>query len=69
MRLSDNKKSFLLKKRKKRDFIFYRKIRKFNINPIPGFISYVENNKYSFLYESLEKGRKKEGFQFVGSIQ
>ncbi len=74
MRFSHNKKQFLSKKKNKKNFIFYKKINRFKYDPIPEFIQIVENNTFSFLYESVEKGKEKGrysicGFKSIKTIQ
>ncbi len=74
MNFSHNKKQFLSLLKNKKNFIFFKKINKFQSNPIPHCIKIVENNKYSFLYESVEKGKEKGrysicGFKSIKTIQ
>ncbi len=64
--ISHNKIQFLKKAKNKKDFIFYKKISKFSIDPIPYFMDTVGNTKYSFLYESVEKGKDKGRYTFCG---
>lgn len=66
MTFSHSKKQFDNLIKKKSSFIFYKKIIKFNSDPIPSFINLVEKNKYSFLYESVEKGREKGRYSICG---
>ena len=66
MTFSHSKKQFDNLIKKKSNFIFYKKILKLNYDPIPSFINLVEKNKYSFLYESVEKGREKGRYSICG---
>ena len=66
MTFSHSKKQFDNLIKKKSNFIFYKKILKLNSDPIPSFINLVEKNKYSFLYESVEKGREKGRYSICG---
>ena len=64
--ISHNKTQFLKKIKNKKDFIFYKRINKFSIDPVPYFMDTVGNTKYSFLYESVEKGKNKGRYTFCG---
>ena len=64
--ISHNKSQFLKKIKNKKDFIFYKKINKFSIDPVPYFMNKVGNTKYSFLYESVEKGKNKGRYTVCG---
>jgi len=64
--ISHSKIQFLNKSKNKRNFIFYKKINKFSIDPVPYFMDKVGNTKYSFLYESVEKGKDKGRYTFCG---
>ena len=64
--ISHSKIQFLNKAKNKRNFIFYKKINKFSIDPVPYFMDTVGNTKYSFLYESVEKGKDKGRYTFCG---
>ena len=66
MTFSHSKKQFDNLIKKKSNFIFYKKILKLNSDPIPSFINLVEKNKYSFLYESVEKGHEKGRYSICG---
>ena len=66
MTFSHSKKKFNNLIKKKSNFIFYKKILKLNFDPIPSFINLVKKNKYSFLYESVEKGREKGRYSICG---
>ena len=64
--ISHNKIQFLKKIKNKKDFIFYKRINKFSIDPVPYFMDKVGKTKYSFLYESVEKGKNKGRYTFCG---
>ena len=66
MRFSHNKKQFNLQIKKKENFIFFKKVKLVEDDPIPGFIQIVEDNPYSFLYESVEKRKEKGRFSICG---
>ena len=66
MSLSHSKKQFDYLIKSKKNFIFFKKINNFNFNPIPSFIDIVENNKFSFLYESVEKQNDKGRYSICG---
>ncbi len=55
MAISHSKNQFNQLKRKKNNFIFFEQIKNLNFDPIQGFINLVDDQKYSFLYESVEK--------------
>ena len=69
MNFSHTKNQYLTSFKNKHNFIFFKKIKKFKSDPIPEFINIVENNNFSFLYESVEKGKDKEDIQYVVTIQ
>ena len=64
MPFSHNKKKY--SSQKNNNFIFYKKIDNFKFDPIPELINLVEANKFSFLYESVEKGREKGRYTICG---
>ena len=66
MRFSHNKKQFNLQIKKKENFVFFKKVKLVKDDPIPGFIQTVEDNPYSFLYESVEKRKEKGRFSICG---
>ena len=66
MNFSHNKKRFLDLIKKKNNFIFYKKLKKFKYDPIPDCIDIIEDNNYSFLYESVEKGKDKGRYSICG---
>ena len=66
MKFSHNKEQFDTQIKKKENFIFFKKINKFNFDPIPEFIKIVDQNKLSFLYESVEKGKDKGRYTICG---
>ena len=53
--ISHDKLLFLKHLEKKSNFIFYKKVNSKNINPIDCFLEYASNNKYGFVFESVEK--------------
>ena len=63
---SHNKKQFYNQKNKNLNFIFFKKINKVYKDPVPNFIEIVKNNKYSFLYESVEKEIEKGRYTICG---
>ena len=63
MPFSHNRNQYNLQISKKNNFVFYKKINNFNYDPTFEFINIVENEKFSFLYESVEKGKDKGGEQ------
>ena len=64
--ISHSKTQFNKRIKNKKDFIFYKKINQFIFDPVPYFMSKVGNTKYSFLYESVEKGKNKGRYTFCG---
>ena len=66
MNFSHNKKQFISLIKNKKNFIFYKKIDRLKSDPIPECIRIVEKNKYSFLYESVEKGKEKGQYSICG---
>tara|TARA_B100001540_G_C15777727_1_gene629443 strand:- start:113 stop:1591 length:1479 start_codon:yes stop_codon:yes gene_type:complete len=64
--ISHNKSQFIKKIKNKKNFIFYKKIKKFNLDPVPYFMNKVDGTSYSFLYESVEKGKDKGRYTFCG---
>ena len=64
--ISHSKIEFLKKTKNKKDFIFYKKINKFSTDPVPYFMGTVDSTEYSFLYESVEKGKDKGRYTFCG---
>ena len=64
--ISHSKIQFLKKTKNKKDFVFYKKVNKFFRDPVPYFMDKVGNTKYSFLYESVEKGGDKGRYTFCG---
>ena len=64
--ISHSKIEFLKKTKNKKDFIFYKKIDKFSTDPVPYFMGTVDSTEYSFLYESVEKGKDKGRYTFCG---
>ena len=66
MNFSHNKKKFIKDIKSKNNFIFYKKINKFKSSPISQFINIVEKNNFSFLYESVEKGKEKGRYSICG---
>ena len=64
--ISHSKNKFLKKLNSKKDFIFYKKISKFTSDPVPYFMNKVSDTIYSFLYESVEKGKNKGRYTFCG---
>ncbi len=66
MNFSHTKNQYLTSFKNKRNFIFFKKIKKFKSDPIPEFINIVENNNFSFLYESVEKGKDKGRYSICG---
>ena len=59
MSLSHNRKQYNSEIINKTNFVFWKKINKFKNDPINELINIVQKNKFSFLYESVEKGREK----------
>ena len=66
MNFSHTKNQYLSSFKNKNNFIFFKKIKKFKSDPIPEFINIVENNNFSFLYESVEKGKDKGRYSICG---
>ena len=66
MTFSHSENKFENELKNKSNFIFNKYIKKFNYNPIPEFINLVEKNKFSFLYESVEKGKEKGRYSICG---
>ncbi len=66
MPFSHSKKKFENQIKNKSNFLFYKKIKNFNNDPIPNFIENVQSHKYSFLYESVEKGKIKGRYSICG---
>ncbi len=66
MTFSLTQKQFEHNIRQKKDFIFYKKIKDFDYNPTQALIDIVEKNKFSFLYESVEKGKEKGRYTICG---
>ena len=66
MNFSHDKKKFIKHIKSKNNFIFYKKINKLKSSPISQFIHIVEKNNYSFLYESVEKGKEKGRYSICG---
>ena len=66
MTLSHSKKQFLKYKKLKKNFLFFEKINNFRFDPIPKFMEIVNTTKFSFLYESVEKGKDKGRYSFCG---
>ena len=66
MNFSHTKNQYLTFFKNKNNFIFFKKIKKFKSDPIPEFINIVENNNFSFLYESVEKGKEKGRYSICG---
>ena len=66
MNFSHTKNQYLTSFKNKHNFIFFKKIKKFKSDPIPEFINIVENNNFSFLYESVEKGKDKGRYSICG---
>ena len=64
--ISHSKIQFLKKTKNKKDFVFYKKVNKFFRDPVPYFMDKVGSTKYSFLYESVEKGGDKGRYTFCG---
>ena len=63
MTFSLTQKQFEYNIKQKKD-LSYKKIKNFDNHPTQALINIVERNKFSFLYESVEKGKKKVGIQF-----
>ena len=61
-----NKKEFEKQIQNKNNFILFKEIKKFDFDPVPEFINLVEGNKFSFLYESVEKGKEKGRYSICG---
>ena len=66
MNFSHTKNQYLTFFKNKSSFIFFKKIENFESDPIPEFINIVENNNFSFLYESVEKGKDKGRYSICG---
>ena len=66
MTFSHSKKEFINNVKNKLNFIYFKKIKDFNSNPIPSLISLVEKNNFSFLYESVEKGKTQGRYSICG---
>ncbi len=66
MDFSHNKKEFEKQIQNKNNFILFKEIKKFDFDPVPEFIKLVEGNKFSFLYESVEKGKEKGRYSICG---
>ncbi len=66
MPFSHNRNQYNLQISKKNNFVFYKKINNFNYDPTFEFINIVENEKFSFLYESVEKGKDKGRYTICG---
>ena len=64
--ISHSKIQILKKTKNKKDFVFYKKVNKFFRDPVPYFMDKVGSTKYSFLYESVEKGGDKGRYTFCG---
>ena len=65
--ISHTKSEFQNNLKNKKKFIFYKKIKIYNLDPIPVFMNIVDKKKYSFLYESVEKRKNKGRYSFCGS--
>ena len=66
MTFSLTQKQFEYNIKQKKDFIFYKKIKNFDNHPTQALINIVERNKFSFLYESVEKGKEKGRYTICG---
>ena len=66
MTLSHSKKEFLKYKKLQKNFLFFEKINNFKFDPIPKFMEIVNTTNFSFLYESVEKGKDKGRYSFCG---
>ena len=66
MSLSHNRKQYNSEIINKTNFVFWKKINKFKNDPINELINIVQKNKFSFLYESVEKGREKGRYTICG---
>ncbi len=66
MNFSHTKNQYLTFFKNKKNFIFFKKIENFKSDPIPEFINIVEKNNFSFLYESVEKGKDKGRYSICG---
>ena len=66
MTLSHSKKEFLKYKKLQKNFLFFEKISNFKFDPIPKFMEIVNTTNFSFLYESVEKGKDKGRYSFCG---
>ena len=66
MNFSHTKNQYLTFFKNKKNFIFFKKIKNLKFNPIPEFINIVEKNDFSFLYESVEKGKEKGRYSICG---
>ena len=64
--ISHTQLEFIKNIKRKKNFIFYKKINKFTNDPVPYFMDTVDETKYSFLYESVEKGKDKGRYTFCG---
>ena len=66
MTLSHSKKEFLKYKKLQKNFLFFEKINNFKFDPIHKFMEIVNTTNFSFLYESVEKGKDKGRYSFCG---
>ena len=64
--ISHTKEGFKNEIKNNRNFIFYKRINKFRYDPIPSFMDMVNEKRYSFLYESVEKAKNKGRYSFCG---
>ena len=64
--ISHTQLEFIKNIKRKKNFIFYKKINNFVNDPVPYFMDTVDETKYSFLYESVEKGKDKGRYTFCG---
>ena len=61
-----NKTNFEKKIKAKDNFLIYRKIKNFKVDPHNSFIEIVKKNKYSFIYESIEGGINRGRYTICG---
>ncbi len=66
MSFSHNKEKFNHYLKNKKNFVFFKKIESYKRDIVPNLIKIVKQNQYSFLYESVEKGKEKGRYTICG---